>query len=553
MNQEEVFQKYNFRGDPNNKQDVYQFLLTESSNGFMKKEYTFKICFPLLYQELKSRHWEQNWPFSRILLHYFNPTVVCTCRTCGSPSPFKNFKQGYQEYCCSKCANANKDKKEKTINTVLKKYGVDNVFKSDKIKTDIEHANQKKYGKKHASQNKLVKEKTKNTCRERYGVDCPFEMIDFKEKTRQTSQKKYGTDYPIQSEIIKSQLFQNYNNKTGYYNPSYNPEVIEDCNICNQKSFNINKKLFSQRSSQGIILCPIKLPDNGTSSIIERSFLSFIRQIYNGEILTNDRTLISPYELDIYLPEKKIAFEFNGIFWHSDFNPRIDKYYHQKKSLLCQEKEVQLLHIWEDDWKLKADIIKDYIKAKLGQCEKRIYARKCSIREIDGHTAKEFTNSNHIQGYVNSTYKIGLFHEEDLISVMLIGKLRNTMGSKPKKDCYEIYRVVSDKGIEVVGGFSKMLAYFERIYKPKEIITYGDLCYTNGNVYRKCGFEMNGLSRPCYYWQINGIRYHRSNFMKGKLIECQHDASLTENEVMRARHAYKIWDAGKIKFTKKEV
>lgn len=172
------------------------------------------------------------------------------------------------------------------------------------------------------------------------------------------------------------------------------------------------------------------------------------------------------------------------------------------------------------------------------------------MKQINAQDARQFVNNNHIQGYVNSTYKIGLFYQDELIGVMLIGNLRNTMGSKPREGYYEIYRMVSKIGLSIVGGFSKMLSYFEKTYHPIEIITYGDLCYTNGNVYKKTGFKEAGLSAPCYSWEIKDKKYHRSNFMKHKLIECKNNPSLTEDEVMRNRGAHKIWDAGKIKFIK---
>ena len=322
------------------------------------------------------------------------------------------------------------------------------------------------------------------------------------------------------------------------------------CTLCEGKAFEIDKNVFVQRSSQSAVICPIKLPLMGNASLAETELLDYIKSIYDGEIETGDRSIISPLELDIVIPDKHIAIEFNGVFWHSDFNPRMRKTYHRDKSLKCRDKGYQLLHIWEDDWYNRKDIIKDYIKSKLGLCSKRIYARKCHVREIDAHTARLFVDSNHIQGYSNATYKIGLFYDDALVSVMLVGKLRDMMGSKPKDGHYEIYRVVSCEDTEVVGGFSKMLKYFERTYNPECIITYGDLCYTLGNVYLKCGFTNEGLSSPCYSWQINGVRYHRSNFMKCKLEECKKDPSLTEDQAMRSRHAYKVWDAGKIKFVK---
>ena len=180
------------------------------------------------------------------------------------------------------------------------------------------------------------------------------------------------------------------------------------------------------------------------------------------------------------------------------------KNYHRDKSLECMAKGVHLLHIWEDDWNLKKTIIKDYIKSKLGLCSKRVYARKCCICEINAHIARDFMEANHIQGYANSTHKIALYYNNEIVSVMLIGKLRNSMGSVPKEGSYEIYRL----------------------------------------------FIEERLSSPCYSWVVGRRRYHRSNFMKSKLKECREDGSLTEDNVMRSRGAYKIWDAGKIRFVK---
>lgn len=597
----DLFDRYQFKGDPVDKDDVHAFLMTETSNGLFKKEPVFSKCFPELYKDIMSAEICANKSFSERLFIYFNPHATGLCKVCGRPTKFRNFKSGYPIYCSSKCSNSDPDKKETCRQTVINRYGVENVSKSSVVKDRICNTFKEKYGVEWVGQSKEVQAKQKATCIEKYGVPTPFQMDDFQEKSIQTCRKKYGTDYAAQSQEVKSKTTASYIDKTGFTNPSYNPDVIDKrretnfknfdgkwftqtdemiqsnhelflnrhkniigetdstyivscednkCTLCEGKTFEIDKNVFVQRSSQSAVICPIKLPLMGNASLAESELLDYIKSIYDGEIETGDRSIISPLELDIVIPDKHIAIEFNGVFWHSDFNPRMCKTYHRDKSLKCIDKGYQLLHIWEDDWYNRKDIIKDYIKSKLGLCSKRIYARKCHIREIDAHTARLFVNSNHIQGYSNAAYKIGLFYDDVLVSVMLVGKLRDMMGSKPKEGHYEIYRVVSREDTEVVGGFSKMLKYFERTYNPECIITYGDLCYTLGNVYLKCGFTDEGLSSPCYSWQINGVRYHRSNFMKCKLEECKKDPSLTEDQVMRSRHAYKVWDAGKIKFVK---
>ena len=597
----DLFDRYQFKGDPVDKDDVHAFLMTETSNGLFKKEPVFSKCFPELYKDIMSAEICANKSFSERLFIYFNPHATGLCKVCGRPTKFRNFKSGYPIYCSSKCSNSDPDKKETCRQTVINRYGVENVSKSSVVKDRICNTFKEKYGVEWVGQSKEVQAKQKATCIEKYGVPTPFQMDDFQEKSIQTCRKKYGTDYAVQSQEVKSKITASYIDKMGLTNPSYNPDVIDKrretnfknfdgkwftqtdemiqsnhelflnrhkniigetdstyivscednkCTLCESKTFEIDKNVFVQRSSQSTVICPIKLPLMGNASLAETELLDYIKSIYDGEIETGDRSIISPLELDIVIPDKHIAIEFNGVFWHSDFNPRMCKTYHRDKSLKCIDKGYQLLHIWEDDWYNRKDIIKDYIKSKLGLCSKRIYARKCHVREIDAHTARLFVDSNHIQGYSNATYKIGLFYDDALVSVMLVGKLRDMMGSKPKEGHYEIYRVVSREDTEVAGGFSKMLKYFERTYNPECIITYGDLCYTLGNVYLKCGFTDEGLSSPCYSWQINGVRYHRSNFMKCKLEECKKDPSLTEDQVMRSRHAYKVWDAGKIKFVK---
>ena len=596
-----IFERYHFLGDPSNKNDVYTFMMKETSNGMLKKENVFKACFPILYSDIRKTDWDASWSFSQILSHYFDPHIITTCRTCGGAVPYRSFKKGYAPYCSTKCANSNDDKKLKTENTNISRYGVKNVFMSETVKEQSKKTCNEKYGHDYASQSKDVRDKITDTCTERYGCSTPFRMDDFQEKSRKTCITKYGCDYPSQAQVSKEKARKTCNEKYGASNPSYSPDVIEKrrvtnfskyndkwitqtedfisanhnkflerhpdiinetkeayivrcndecCDLCHDKCFEIDKETYKQRSSSNIILCPIKNPVEGTSSYVENEIADYIRTIYDGEIITSDRSLIAPKEIDIYIPEKKLAIEFNGVFWHSDFNPKMHKNYHRDKSLECMAKGVHLLHIWEDDWNLKKNIIKDYIRSKLGLCSKRVYARKCRICEINAHIARDFMEANHIQGYANSTYKIALYYNNEIVSVMLIGKLRNSMGSVPKEGSYEIYRLASSADTEVCGGFSKMLAYFEKKYTPKEIITYGDLCYTWGNVYKKCGFIEERLSSPCYSWVVGRRRYHRSNFMKSKLKECREDDSLTEDNVMRSRGAYKIWDAGKIRFVK---
>ena len=254
-------------------------------------------------------------------------------------------------------------------------------------------------------------------------------------------------------------------------------------------------------------------------------------------------------ELDIYLPDLKIAFEFNGVYWHNEFNK--PKNYHQEKSKMCLEQNIQLIHVWEDDWLYKTEIIKDIINTKLKNNLINIGARKCIIKEVSNKDAYDFLNKYHIQGGLKNNGKtIGLYYNDELVEVLSFGNLRKFMGGNNINNFYEIYRVCSKSGYNIQGGFSKLLKYIERVYNPKCLITYANLDYTIGNVYEKCGFIKENLSTPTYTWVIKGIRKHRSNFMKSKLEEFKHDSNLTEVEIMHNRGCWRCWDSGKIRFKK---
>ena len=125
------------------------------------------------------------------------------------------------------------------------------------------------------------------------------------------------------------------------------------------------------------------------------------------------------------------------MYWHSDFYKEQD--YHLNKTKKCQDLGIRLIHIWEDQWINKKEIIKSRISNLLG-CSRRIYARNCNIQEIDNNTYKEFMDCNHLQGYAVSKYRIGLYNNGILVSVMSFGSLRKSLGSKNTDNIYELIR-----------------------------------------------------------------------------------------------------------------
>lgn len=275
----------------------------------------------------------------------------------------------------------------------------------------------------------------------------------------------------------------------------------------------------------------------------------------NVEYLKNDRQIISPYELDVFIPSKNLAIEVNGNFWHSELLGK-DKEYHLNKTIKCNDKGIKLIHIYEDEITNKWDIVKSRIMSMLGMSE-RIYARKCDICQITFDEKRTFMNNSHIQGDSNSSINIGLKYNGEIVAVMTFSKERVIYGGQKDDDNYELIRYANKLGCNVIGGFGKLLNYFIKENSPKKIKTFCDIRWSGINpfntVYNKCGFTYIGLTKP-NYWYIHKTdmlnRKHRYNFTKHSILAKHQelDKSKTEWELMKELGYNRIWDCGNLKF-----
>jgi transposase len=277
----------------------------------------------------------------------------------------------------------------------------------------------------------------------------------------------------------------------------------------------------------------------------EQQLVEYIRSIYDGEIVQSNRTILNGKEIDIYLPEKNIAIEYNGLYSHyyrpnESTESRIkDRKYHLHKTLECEKQGIQLLQFYSDEWRLKSGIVKSIISSKINQNQK-IYARKCKKITIDSYKKNYFLNQNHIQGEDRSKIKLGLVYENDLVCIMTFCKSRFNTSYK-----WELSRFATKKGITVIGGFTKLLSWFRSEYDGN-IVSYADKRYSNGNVYYKNGFDMIRVNPPSYYYVDKNCleRFNRMKFQK-KLIGAY---DCTEYEKAREMGYNKIFDCGTICF-----
>ena len=277
----------------------------------------------------------------------------------------------------------------------------------------------------------------------------------------------------------------------------------------------------------------------------EDELKDFIKNV-NIDFIENSREIITPLELDIFIPSHNIAIEYNGLYWHSELHKTND--YHLTKTKECENKGIQLIHIFEDEWLYKKDIVKSRILNLLGLNKDKIYGRKTEIREVLSKESNLFLTENHIQGNVNSKIKLGLFYNNELVSLMTFGDLRKNMGGVVNKGDYELLRFCNKLNTTVIGGADKLLKHFIKHYQVKKLISYADRRWSKGNLYEKLGFEFIHDSKPSYFYIINYKRENRFKYRKDVLIKEGYDTNKTEHQIMLDRKIYRIYDCGSKKY-----
>lgn len=336
--------------------------------------------------------------------------------------------------------------------------------------------------------------------------------------------------------------------------------IRHNCNDCNNYEYNVRPRDFITKGNR----CP---KCSHKTSKEELELKEFIKSFYNKTILFNERGVLNGKELDIYLPDDKIAIEYDGLYWHSDEYK--DKDYHLNKTKECEDLNIHLIQIFSDEWIFKKDIVKNKIKHILGYDNGiKVYARNCIVKEVkDKKIKNDFLEKNHIQGkYDHSFLSLGLYYNDDLVSIMTFrkellirtGKSKNNISNKD--NIIEIARYANNLNYRIIGGFGKLFSYFISNYSFDEIITYADRRYSfKNNVYSESSyFKFDSETKPSYYYisnkDHNEVRYNRTKFTKGKLIQQYPEyINLTESQIMEDKLNYKrIYDCGNLKYIYKK-
>lgn len=539
-----------------------------------------------------------------LYLHFNN--VKQKCKFCGEEAKFISFKKGYSDICSNKdCVS--KKLSEKVTQSYKNISEEDKKAKNEKIKNSVKNAVIKQ----------LTFEDLKKKYPDLKDKMSNEEIIEFYNKHNKKTNHisylliKWGLTYETLYKLSHNEIYCQicgketpYNKKSKRYDKMCSKEChsvlrsnsakkqkgnklsgdrlsnfllkmkeknminIEDINEKYWKeNFIVNglfdeEKAYKHHNVSKMTIYRYKLLFNIENSNIQRkcvtqkNIFNFIKENYEGLVLFNDRKILKPFEIDIYIPELKFGIEFNGILSHtsgkhsmtmydseySNYTPEYDKL------LKAEELGITLFNIDELSYmnKVKRDIWHSMILNKLNKIPNKIYARKCIIKEVQSDEANKFLFNNHIQSTSVSKIRLGLYYNNELVFLLTFGKPRFN-----KEYEYELIRSCSKKNTSVVGGFSRLIKWFTNNVSTS-IISYADRRWSKGDIYRDNNFIELDSSGPAMFYYYKGEIINRMSLQKHKLKHLEgYDDNKTAKQILYENGYRKGYTCGNRKFTYK--
>lgn len=505
--------------------------LSKTSFGRLSLEKYLMRDFPEFYEYLTNNYTFTDNIREKVYCFYMGIEAQPTCPICGKPCKFHGYTYGYSKFCGSRCAGSCEDVRQKVVDSLVEKYGEDY---TRKMAENIRQTILEKYGTDNIMKLDVIKEKVKDTCRKRYGVDNAMQSEACKEKSKKTCIEKYGSEYYLTSEkhksVRKSALEKSQQTcvkKYGYPSATQNPEVKKKISDTVQLKYGVSWSCMRSAAHNS---------HNYKSSPNE----TFARLLENNNIDYTREFIINDYSYDFRVGA--ILIEINPSATHNiNWNPYggklQDKSYHKRKTINAIEAGYRCIHIW--DWDDVEKII------HILSPKERIYARNCQIKEVKYKDIKSFQEKNHLQGYCRGQkICLALIYNDEIVEVITFGKPRYN-----KKYQYELIRLCTDNRYIIVGGTEKLFNYFLKKYQPMSIISYCDMSKFTGHVYDKLGFVLEKDPQPCCHWYNYKTHIHITNSLLlsigyDKLFGTEFGKGCSNEQLMLQSKYIQVYDCG---------
>lgn len=496
--------------------------------------------------------------------HYYNNGIITRKIKEGDEIP-KGFVKGML------LSDELKQKRSaKAKETFLKKYGVDNPFKSKDIYAKVQETNLERYGYVCSAQSEVVKEKIKASNLKKYGVEYSFQAEVVKDKIKATSLERYGVDNPSKSDIIKSRIVESNRKNLGVDYPMQSKEVMGKSRVTSLQKYGTEYPNQSEIVKQHIKESSLRLYgvehpfmsevviDKVLKTNLERygvpCYLMLTKRWGEANdskpnrdfadlLGTNNINYEREFRCGKYSYDFKIGnnlIEINPTATHNThFNPygknKINDTYHANKSNLAVRNGYHVIHVfdWDDTDKV----------VRLLKSRETVYARKCVVKVVDYRDTNEYLSSNHLQGTCKwQEIRLGLYYNNQLVSLMSFGK------SRFNKNCeYELLRYCSH--YNVIGGAEKLFKYFVNNYRPNSIVSYCDTSKFSGKVYDTLGFKLDTINSPSCHWYSRKEKRHITDGLLlsqgyDRLFKENHGKGTSNEELILSRGYLPVYDCG---------
>jgi hypothetical protein len=489
----------------------------------------------------------------------------------GSSQTRDKIKQTFQERYGEEhiCAFTVPEVKAKIQKTLQHRYNTLYPAATREIKKKIQETMLRLYGVTNPSQSPILRAKAQQTSQKHYGILNPRWAPEVQQKVKNTLMQSHAVMHPMQSPVIAqratlSRLQKKYSAET--LQKLVNPDFWQQEYVTSNKPlYQIALELGSSPSTVGRYMAQVaphievrentqmhsfqeKVLQEWLEAELDLSFFpTTLKQIMKDQ--GQDRDVNSRYTLDLYLPDKNLAIEYNGLYWHStDFHP--DPLYHLKKTEACEALGIRLIHIWEDDWNLHRDIMESKLKSILGQTQaQRLHARQLTVVVPTAQQKRDFYDAHHIKGdgVGSVNYALQIPETGQLVAMFTVKRTTDP-------NVMDLNRFAVDTEFHIPGAFSKLLKHYEReATRTHTLITYADRCWSQGNVYLKNGFTLTHTSPPAFHGVEFGERISRRAYTHERLAKRfpqTYDPNLTQLENLALAGIPVVYDCGNYAFTK---
>lgn len=491
-----------------------------------------KNNYPRFYEYINAKYVNGLTINEKIYMFYNNMLERPVCKTCGNPVKFFSYLKGFGQHCCAKCTQADKNVRDKYKKSCQDKYG-DNW--AERIAIVGKKTKKERYG----DENYNNMDKMKRTCLEKYGFDNAMKSKEIQEKGKQTCLEKYGVENYMLSQAFKENKEEHLNKirktcieRYGVPIATQNPEIkAKISKICKEKygcEWNCMRK--EAHNSHNV---------NSKPNMYIKELLNKYNIKYAIEYP------VSKYVFDFKVGDTLIEVNphaTHNVNWTPYKNIKISKDYHQLKTNTAKDAGFKIINIW--DWDNAEQIIASLIE------KTNIFARKCEIRKVHKKEAKQFLTTYHFQGSCNNQKHIyGLYYNNELIQIMTFGKPRYNKNYE-----YELLRLCTKFGYNVIGGSQKLFKHFIIDCNPTSIISYCDDSKFTGKVYEILGFKLKNKPAPSKHWyKWKGDIHITDNLLRqkgyDKLFDTNYGKGTSNRELMLENKFVEIYDAGQSTWT----